>query len=80
MGTETLSKLRSEALMLPEAERAELAHALVKSLDAPAEENVTEAWDKEILRRLAEIDAGTAKLVDREEFRRRMQERLGSGR
>jgi putative addiction module component (TIGR02574 family) len=77
MGAETLSKLRSEALMLPEAERAELAHALVKSLDAPAEENVTEAWDKEILRRLAEIDAGTAKLVDREEFRRRMQERLG---
>lgn len=80
MGTETLSKLRSEALMLPEAERAELAHALVKSLDAPADENVTEAWDKEILHRLAEIDAGTAKLVDREEFRRRMQERLGSRR
>ena len=36
METETLNKLRSEALMLPEAERAELAHALVKSLDALA--------------------------------------------
>jgi len=78
METETLSKLRSEVLMLPEAERAELAHALVKSLDAPTDADATEAWDKEILRRLAEIDAGTAKLIDRDEFRRRMQARIGS--
>jgi putative addiction module component (TIGR02574 family) len=78
METETLSKLRSEVLMLSEAERAELAHALVKSLDAPTDTDATEAWDKEILRRLAEIDAGTAKLIDRDEFRRRMQARLGS--
>lgn len=78
MGTGTLSKLRSEALMLPEAERAELAHALVVSLDAPADTNVAAEWDKEILRRLAEIDAGTAKLIDKDEFRRRMQTRLGS--
>jgi putative addiction module component (TIGR02574 family) len=73
-----LRKLRSEALMLPEAERAELAHELVKSLDAPADAEVAEAWEKEILRRLAEIDAGTAKLIDRDEFRRRMQARIGS--
>jgi putative addiction module component (TIGR02574 family) len=78
MGTGTLRKLRSEALMLPEAERAELAHELVKSLDAPADAEVAEAWEKEILRRLAEIDAGTAKLIDRDEFRRRMQARIGS--
>jgi putative addiction module component (TIGR02574 family) len=78
METETLSKLRSEVLMLSEAERAELAHALVKSLDAPTDADATEAWDKEILRRLAEIDAGTAKLIDRDEFRRRIQARLGS--
>ncbi len=78
MGTGTLSKLRAEALMLPEAERAELAHELVKSLDAPPDAAVADGWDKELLRRLAEIDAGTAKLVDRDEFRRRMQARLGS--
>jgi len=77
MGTETLHKLRSEVLTLPEAERAELAHELVKSLDGPADANVAEAWDKEILCRLAEIDSGTAKLIDRDEFRRRMQARLG---
>ncbi len=78
MSTETLSKLRSEALMLPEAERADLAHALVKSLDAPDDADAANAWDREIQRRLAEIDSGTAKLVDRDEFRRRMQARLGS--
>lgn len=77
MATETLSKLCSEALMLPEVERAELAHALVKSLDAPTDPDAADAWDKEILRRLAEIDAGTAKLIDRDEFRRRMQARIG---
>jgi len=77
MGTETLSKLRSEALSLSEAERAELAHDLVKSLDAPADADAGDAWDREILRRLAEIDAGTAKLIDRAEFRRRIQARLG---
>ena len=77
METETLNKLRSAVLMLPEAERAELAHALVKSLDAPDDADVLEACDKEILRCLAEIDAGTAKFIDRDEFRRRMQARIG---
>ena len=78
MGTEALKKVRSESLMLPEADRAELAHALVTSLDAPTDADATEAWDREIRRRLAEIDAGTAKLIDRDEFRRRMRERLSS--
>lgn len=79
MGTETLSKLRSEVLGLPEAERAELAHELVKSLDAPADGDIADAWDTEILRRFAEIDAGAAKFMDRDEFRRRMQARIGRG-
>ncbi len=58
MRTESLNKFRSEVFMLPEAERAELAHALVKSLDAPDDADALEAWGKEILRRLVEIDAG----------------------
>jgi putative addiction module component (TIGR02574 family) len=78
MAAETLSRLRAEALMLPASERAELAHALVESLDAPADAGVAGEWDKEILRRLAEIDAGTATLVDREAFRQRMRARLGN--
>jgi putative addiction module component (TIGR02574 family) len=73
MGSPTLEKIRSEALNLPESERAELAHSLVISLDGPADADAESAWDAEILRRLAEIDSGTAKLIDREEFRRRMR-------
>lgn len=71
----TLEKVRSEALRLTEAERAELAHSLVVSLDGPADKDAASAWEAEILRRLGEIEAGTAKLIDREELRRRMQAR-----
>lgn len=78
MSAETLDKLREEAMALPEADRAELAHSLVKSLDGAPDSNVMDEWDKEILRRLGEIDAGTAKMIDRQEFRRQMQKRLGS--
>jgi hypothetical protein len=77
MSTDILTKLRSDALSLPEAERAELAHTLVMSLDLPADPDARVAWDEEIARRMAEIDAGTAPLVDRAEFQRQMQARLG---
>jgi hypothetical protein len=49
---------------------------IVTSLDGPADQDVDGAWDAEIRRRLAEIDSGTALLIDREEFRRRMRERI----
>ena len=76
MAGSTLEKIRSEALRLTEAERAELAHSLVGSLDGPADKDAESAWDAEILRRRGEIDAGTAKLIDREELRRRMWARM----
>jgi len=76
MAGSTLEKVRSEALRLTEAERADLAHSLVGSLDGPADKDAESAWDAEIQKRLDEIDSGTAKLVDREEFRRRMKARM----
>ncbi|HEY3076782.1 MAG TPA: addiction module protein, partial [Burkholderiales bacterium] len=79
MANSTLDKLRAEALGLPESDRAELAQDLVASLDGPADADVEKAWDAEILRRLAEIDAGTARLIDREEFSRRMRARMKRG-
>ena len=78
MSNPTLEKVRTEALGLSESERAELAHNLVASLDGPAESDAEKAWDAEIVRRLAEIDSGTASLIDGEEFRRRMRARMGS--
>jgi putative addiction module component (TIGR02574 family) len=79
MSSPALEKIRLEAMTLPESERAELAHNLVTSLDGPADPDAEQAWDAEILRRLAEIDSGTAKLIDREEFRRRMRARMKRG-
>ena len=76
MGRSALEKLRADALKLPEPERAELAQDLVASLDGPADKHADQLWDAEILRRLAEIDAGIAKLIDRDEFTRRLRAAL----
>ena len=76
MNSRILDKLRQDALQLPEAERAELAHDLVESLDEPADADVAAAWDAEILRRLDAVDSGTAVTVDRREFTLQVRERL----
>lgn len=76
MASGILERVRSEALTLSESERAELAHDLVASLDGPPDADAEPLWEAEILRRLSEIDSGTAKLIDREEFRRRMRTRM----
>ncbi|MEK8088643.1 addiction module protein [Thermithiobacillus plumbiphilus] len=77
MATEALERLRSEMMALSETERAELAHELIESLDAPRDNDVEDAWDREILRRISVVDDGQAKLLDREEFRRRIRAGLG---
>ena len=61
--TSQAKALLDQALQLPEDERAEIAAVLVQSLDLVGEEGVEDAWDREIGRRLAEIDAGDVKLV-----------------
>jgi putative addiction module component (TIGR02574 family) len=76
MGSPTLEKVRSDALNLSRTERADLAQSLVASLDGPPDPDAESTWDAEILGRLAEIDSGTAELVDREELRRRMRARM----
>jgi len=76
MDRSTLERLRAEALKLPELDRAELAHQLVASLEGASDSGEQEMWNTEILRRVAEIDAGSAKLIDREEFSRRMRARM----
>jgi len=75
MATEALERIRTEVLELTDAERAELAHDLIASLDEPRESGVEDAWDREILHRISLIDSGQAKLLDREEFRQKMRAR-----
>jgi len=75
MAAEALERIRAEVLKLTEAERAELAHDLIASLDEPRESGVEDAWDREILHRVSLVDSGQAKLLDREEFRQKMRAR-----
>jgi len=65
-----LEQIEALALALPIKERGELAHRLIVSLDGEPEgtpEEIAKAWDEEIARRVAEIDAGTAVLIPEEE-------------
>ncbi|HEV7587838.1 MAG TPA: addiction module protein [Longimicrobium sp.] len=65
-----LRRLETEALELPSGERAQLAKSLLVSLDDEPEEDLDEverAWEVEIRRRIAELDAGTAELIPAEE-------------
>ena len=78
MGIAELEALTNAAMALSENERAKLASTLVASLDGPAENGVAEAWDIEICRRINEIEAGTAELLDVDEVLNRARARLGA--
>lgn len=70
--TPTARHLLAEALTLPEDARADLAAALVESLeettDAPAD--VEASWSAEIQRRVSEVESGAVKPVRWEDARR----------
>lgn len=78
MATERLERLRSEVLALAEAERAELARELLISLDEPRDCGVEDAWDREILRRISEVETGQSNLLSRTELRARLEAGLES--
>lgn len=69
--------LRNAALTLSEQERATLARDLVASLDGPADDSVAEAWDREICRRIQQIESGEAELLDPKEVLSRARARIG---
>lgn len=74
-----LKELENQALQLSPQERGELIHRLIASLEGPAEdtpEAVAKAWDEEIARRVAEIDAGTAVLIPHEQVVTEIDEML----
>ena len=71
--TALTDSFRAQALELPEGDRARLAHDLIASLDGPAVQGAAMAWDREILRRMAEIDAGDAELITPQELEKRVQ-------
>ena len=65
----------AEILRLPAEERARLALQLIRSLDQEAEAGAADAWDAEIARRGAEVDAGIAQTMSIDEYRTHVRQR-----
>lgn len=67
-----LSEVLKKALALPSEARAALAGALLESLDDTVDEAAEAEWDREIARRIEELDAGRVKAISWAEARRQI--------
>ena len=72
--TSEAQKLLQDALRLPEEERADLAGRLIESLDRDVDGDWQSTWSAEVLRRVVELDSGSAKAIRWAEARRRILE------
>jgi putative addiction module component (TIGR02574 family) len=68
-----MASVLADALRLDDEARAELAAELLASLEGPADLEAELAWDAEIERRIAAIEAGTMPLEPWEQVRRRIE-------
>ncbi len=74
-----LEKLETEALQLSPSERELLIHRLIVSLEGePADtpEVIAQAWDEEIARRVADMDAGRTKWIPADEVMSRLRAKV----
>lgn len=74
--TEATQRVLDTALALSDEERALLTLKLAESLDGPADAGAEEAWRERIARRVAEVEAGTAKILSAEEAIARARGRI----
>jgi len=69
-----------EALSLSDGERADIAGALLESLEPSPDLEVEAAWRQEVAARVAALDAGEVKTVPWDEVRDRLMARLSERR
>ena len=62
-----VDELSARAKALSAEDRARLAEELLESLQGEADADAEAAWDREIERRVAEIESGVARLIPAEE-------------
>lgn len=65
-------EILGRALEMPENDRAAIAERLLASLDVKPDQNVEEAWQQEVQRRLSELDRGDVECVPWEGVRARL--------
>jgi len=71
----TRKEITQEALSLPLEERAMLADALLRSMNAPDSEDVNRRWAEVARRRLDELRKGTVRAVSGDEIFDRIRSR-----
>lgn len=74
-----IEELEAQALKLTPQERSELAHRLIVSLEGAPEdtpEAIARAWDEEIARRVADMEAGRTEWVPADRVMREVRERI----
>ncbi|GAB3771988.1 hypothetical protein GCM10028796_41660 [Ramlibacter monticola] len=62
-----VDELSARAKALSAEDRARLAEELLESLQGEADADAEAAWDREIERRVAEIESGAVRLIPAEE-------------
>lgn len=68
------------ALTLPETVRAEVAGALLDSLEPVEDGDIESAWRQEVAARVSALDAGEGEAIPGSEVRNRLVARLGARR
>jgi putative addiction module component (TIGR02574 family) len=71
-----VDEVLARALSLDPRSRAELASELLASLEGPTDTDAELAWEAEIRRRVAAIEAGTVKLEPWEALKARIEQAL----
>ncbi len=74
--TKTAQAVLAEALRLDLDARAEIAVELLGSLDGPSDPDAETAWNVEIERRVAAIEAGTVQVEPWDDVRRRIEREI----
>jgi len=71
------AKLTEELLSLPCEDRIRIVERLLESLNAPADNEIEQAWAIEVERRIDELNSGTVRSIPGEEVFADIRQRLG---
>ena len=78
-----LKEIEEQALQLTPKERGALAHRLIVSLDGEPEDSqeaIAKAWDEEIARRVADMEAGRTEWIPAEEVFKEIDQIIATAR
>lgn len=76
-----LKEIEALALQLPLKERGDLIHRLIVSLEGEPEDSpevIAQAWDEEIARRVADMEAGRTKWIPADEVMTRLRAKIAA--